>query len=288
VAVSVSLRTVKDGQGRTLIATNDRDSQMGVLGQSLKRVAASEGRYQALMEHANDAILIMDLSGLILQINRETERLLGRPRAHIVGRQYAEFVVPEEREEVARLWRKFVTEGKVFVGNRQFLRADGGTILAEVSASIVRLGEESTTLTILRDITGRRRAEQEIAERMELAAFTSDVGAALIRDEPLPVVLQQCAFLAVNDADRRKRSPPSGRNTMESMGRLAGGVAHDFNNLLGIITGYGELLRKRVGADPRLIKCVDDIIKAADRAAGLTRQLLAFSRKRSSSLESST
>ena len=530
MAVLASLRTVKDGQGRTLIATNDRESRMGSVNPSLERVAASEERYRALMEQANDAILIMDLAGRILQINRETERLLGRPRGEIVGRQYEEFVVPEEREEVGRLWRKFVSEGRVFVGSRQFLRPDGDTLLVEVSASIVRLGEESTTLTILRDITDRRRAEQEIAERMELADFTSDIGAALIRDEPLPIVLQQCAeammrhlepafariwtldragdtlelqasagmythldgaharvpvgqleigliaaerephltndvvhdprvsdhawarcegmaafagyplvvgnkvvgvmavfarhplspnalasmaavanlialgikrkrseeeqraseeryrllfesnphslwvydqetfaFLAVNDAalrhygysraeflamtaldmgspedvpafreehetlvaqqelGRTYRSPPTfkhrrkdgeiievdiaansivfeGRKAwlllatdvtekrsleaqllqsqkMESMGRLAGGVAHDFNNLLGIITGYGELLRKRVGADARLVKYVDDITKAAERAAGLTRQLLAFSRK---------
>ena len=66
---------------------------------------------------------------------------------------------------------------------------------------------------------------------------------------------------------------------MESMGRLAGGVAHDFNNLLGIITGYGELLRRRVASDPRLTRYVDDIVKAAERGGGLTRQLLAFSRK---------
>jgi nitrogen-specific signal transduction histidine kinase/CheY-like chemotaxis protein len=66
---------------------------------------------------------------------------------------------------------------------------------------------------------------------------------------------------------------------MECVGRLAGGVAHDFNNLLGVITGYGELLRRRVGADPRLRKYVDDILKAAARASELTRQLLAFSRK---------
>jgi len=66
---------------------------------------------------------------------------------------------------------------------------------------------------------------------------------------------------------------------IESMGRLAGGIAHDFNNLLGVISGYGELLRRRVAADPRLGRYVEDITKAADRAAGLTRQLLAFSRK---------
>jgi PAS domain S-box-containing protein len=66
---------------------------------------------------------------------------------------------------------------------------------------------------------------------------------------------------------------------MESMGRLAGGVAHDFNNLLGVITGYGDLLRKKVAGDVRLRRYVDEIGKAAERATGLTRQLLAFSRK---------
>ena len=65
---------------------------------------------------------------------------------------------------------------------------------------------------------------------------------------------------------------------METVGRLAGGVAHDFNNVLGVITGYGQLLRKRLD-DPRLLKYVDDILKASERAAGLTQQLLAFSRK---------
>ena len=66
---------------------------------------------------------------------------------------------------------------------------------------------------------------------------------------------------------------------MESVGRLAGGVAHDFNNLLGVITGYTELLRRRVSRDERLLKYSDDILKASQRAADLTRQLLAFSRK---------
>jgi hypothetical protein len=66
---------------------------------------------------------------------------------------------------------------------------------------------------------------------------------------------------------------------MESVGKLAGGVAHDFNNLLGVITGYGELLARRLPDDPGLRKYVDDIMKAAERAADLTRQLLAFSRK---------
>jgi signal transduction histidine kinase/ActR/RegA family two-component response regulator len=66
---------------------------------------------------------------------------------------------------------------------------------------------------------------------------------------------------------------------MEALGRLAGGVAHDFNNLLGVIAGYGELLGKQLHDHPRLSKYCSDILKATERAATLTRQLLAFGRK---------
>jgi len=60
---------------------------------------------------------------------------------------------------------------------------------------------------------------------------------------------------------------------------LAGGVAHDFNNLLGVITGYADLLQKDIGPQHPGARRLDEIRKGADRAAALTRQLLAFSRK---------
>jgi CheY-like chemotaxis protein len=69
---------------------------------------------------------------------------------------------------------------------------------------------------------------------------------------------------------------------MEAIGRLAGGVAHDFNNILGIIVACSELLRDKVSAIPGLSRYIENIRKASDRGAGLTRQLLAFSRKKSS------
>jgi len=65
---------------------------------------------------------------------------------------------------------------------------------------------------------------------------------------------------------------------MEAVGRLAGGVAHDFNNLLMAIMGYGELIRASLVKDDPLYKYSEDILKASERAASLTQQLLAFSR----------
>jgi nitrogen-specific signal transduction histidine kinase/CheY-like chemotaxis protein len=66
---------------------------------------------------------------------------------------------------------------------------------------------------------------------------------------------------------------------LEAVGRLAGGIAHDFNNLLGVVLGYCELLTRRLEGDPRAQKQLNAIRRAGERAAELTRELLAYGRK---------
>ena len=86
---------------------------------------------------------------------------------------------------------------------------------------------------------------------------------------------------SLEDISQRKLLEEQFRQSqkMEAVGRLAGGVAHDFNNAIGVITGYSELLQLRLAPGDPLHRYADEIAKAGQRAASLTRQLLAFSRK---------
>jgi two-component system, cell cycle sensor histidine kinase and response regulator CckA len=66
---------------------------------------------------------------------------------------------------------------------------------------------------------------------------------------------------------------------LEAVGKLSGGIAHDFNNILGVIIGYSEALLQKIGVNDPMREAIDEIEKAGQRAAALTQQLLAFSRK---------
>ena len=104
-----------------------------------------------------------------------------------------------------------------------------------------------------------------------------EVSARPIVQDGQPVGMQGIA----RDVTERKQLEAQFRQAqkMEAVGRLAGGVAHDFNNLLLVVRGYSELSLARLGPHESLRTNLEEIQKAADRAASLTQQLLAFSRQ---------
>jgi two-component system, cell cycle sensor histidine kinase and response regulator CckA len=91
-----------------------------------------------------------------------------------------------------------------------------------------------------------------------------------------------CVLLIYNDITDTKSVEEQLHQAqkMEAVGRLAGGVAHDFNNVLGVIIGYCDLILQQSASMDSALQSVERIRRAAERAAGLTRRILAFSRQR--------
>jgi two-component system cell cycle sensor histidine kinase/response regulator CckA len=113
-----------------------------------------------------------------------------------------------------------------------------------------------------------RRLNLEVSERKNAEAQLNDYKTHLEE-----IVEQRTAQLEKSNARLRQIEK------MEIIGQLAGGIAHDFNNQLSIIIGYAEILNRNVSSDERLTNYLTQIQTASKRAAGLTKQLLAFARK---------
>ncbi len=101
-------------------------------------------------------------------------------------------------------------------------------------------------------------------------------GGAMLEGEERP---RLAAFILDLTTQKKLEAELVQAQKMEAVGRLAGGVAHDFNNMLAVINGYGDLLASRLPQDDPLQGYVHPIKEAGKRAADLTQQLLAFSRK---------
>ena len=150
--------------------------------------------------------------------------------------------------------------------------------------NVIRLLTEKTKEPIENPLT-RALRERVMVAAQEPAVLVSRSGSELPVEHSASPVRDvageiQGAVLVFRDISKRQQLEEQATHShkMDAVGRLAGGVAGDFNNVLTVITGYAELLRAEIPSASPNRRFVDEIIYAGERAAALTRHLLAFSR----------
>lgn len=213
----------------------------------------SEERYRDFMEQSPDGIWRIEL---------EKPLSLGLPEDRQLQHLLRYCVLAECNDAFARM-RGFGT-GREMAGMaiESFLPPDEHNL--EVIRTLIRAGYR-----------GQQRETHEIDRQGRPKYFLSNVVGIIEKGKLARIWGTQRDITEHRALEEQLRQAQK----MEAVGRLAGGVAHDFNNLLMVIGGYGELLRDETPAHPVITKHVDAILKAADRAGALTRQLLAFGRK---------
>lgn len=188
----------------------------------------------ALLDRANDAIMVRDMQDRILFWNHGAERLYGWTAAEAVGQDARTLLFRDPTAEPEDAGRTVVREG-TWEGDLQQVTRSGRALIVASHWTLVRdeQGQPKSRFIINTDITEKKK----LAARLEQA------------------------------------------QRLESIGALAGGVAHDFNNLLTIIIGYSDFALSGLGQSGPLYEALQQVREAGQRAAGLTRQLLAFSRQ---------
>ena len=132
---------------------------------------------------------------------------------------------------------------------------------------------------------GREAREQGVPSRSEFRFIAQDGRTVWVLDQTIPVrdasgsIVSHQGFLLDITEQKRLEEQLRQSQKMEAIGQLAGGIAHDFNNMLTAITGYAELIGYSFEEGDARLDDIGELKRAAAHAAGLTRQLLAFSRK---------
>jgi len=206
-----------------------------------RQLRESEQLHAAMLRSIGDAIIAVDAGGWIVLMNPVAERLTGWTQAEAVGQPIEAVFAPRDQQ------------------TRQLLANPVRQALGD--NQVVALSRSALLLT---------RDGREVP---------IDDSAAPIRDEQKPG--NRGAVVAFRDISQRKEAEAQLRyaQKLESLGVLSGGIAHDFNNLLTPILGFASLARTILPPASPAIPMLEQVEQAANRAAALTQQMLAYSGK---------
>jgi len=225
---------------------SDRGIREGDLPRDLAKVEAalreSEERYRALVETVSDWVWEIDENNVYTFVSPQIRDLLGYEPGEILGRTPFDLMPPGEALRVKEIFGPYAARREPFptIENAN-LHKDGHLVVLETSGApfFDVNGRFLGYRGIDREIGARKRAEETI---------------------------------------RRSEEHLRQVRKVEEIGRLAGGMAHHLNNLMTVVTGYCELLLSRIPSADTLRPDIEKVRRAGERAADLTRGLLAFSR----------
>ncbi len=202
----------------------------------------SEQKLRLMANNLSEVVLAYDMDRRLLFANLAVEKLTGYSLACLQGRDYIDLVHPDDKARVLQCWDRLFQWPNDQTGEFRLVSQGGDVkwVSATWGPVLDETGRQIGVQGCVHDVTERKLAEEALRESQE-------------------------RYLQAQK--------------LESIGRLAGGVAHDFNNLLTVINGYSDLAFQKLGEGEPLRVEIDQIRKAGARAADLTQQLLAFSRK---------
>ncbi|MBU1054167.1 MAG: response regulator [Proteobacteria bacterium] len=204
-------------------------------------IEAGRARYFDLYDLAPVGYCTLSEQGLILEANLTAANLLGKARGALIKQPISRFILKDDQDIYYRHRKNLFETGEPQECELRLVKSDGAHFWAHLAGTAAQAEDGAPVCrVVLSDTTERKLAEE--------------------KNEKLQVRLTQA-------------------QKIESLGRLAGGVAHDFNNMLGVILGHVELALDRIGPAEPLHADLEEIRKAAQRSADLTRQLLTFARK---------
>jgi len=243
VDVSLTISPIRDERG-TVFGASAVARDITARKQAEQRERATNEYLRtlaAIVESSEDAIIAMDLGGTVTVWNPGAERLYGFAAAETVGIERSKIPGMMPGPEVADLFAQVVAGRHTKHYETTRTRKDGTPIDISVSLSPIHDADGAVTgiSAVVRDITERKLAE---ARQREI-------------DERTQLAQR-----------------------LQSLGQLAGGVAHDFNNLLAIISNFTSFVIEHTAGDEIAQADLAQVSNAADRAAGLTRQMLLFTR----------